>query len=122
MPPVTRVCPDWIATKPLNRSPSTKTGQIRNAPPAAKSATPSQRIVSASIVHNSLRSVNAGRYALRNPIIPKTGRTPAVASGLTHAGAKISAGEERYTREGEQYDHERDQRWVREERPKTTPT
>src|SRR6266550_7839960 len=75
MPPVTRVCLGWIATRPLNRFPNTKTGQIRNAPPAAKSATPTQRIVSPSIVHRSLRSVYAGRYALRTPIITKTGRT-----------------------------------------------
>src|SRR6266851_5067702 len=43
MPFVTRVCPGWIATSPLNRQPSKKTGQIRSAPPAAKRRTPSQR-------------------------------------------------------------------------------
>src|SRR5438309_9006975 len=38
--------------QPLNRWPSTNTDQIRNAPPAVKSTTPSQRIVSPSIVHS----------------------------------------------------------------------
>jgi hypothetical protein len=43
-PLVTSVCPGWMATT-LNRWPSTKTGQIRKARPAAKRGTPSQRCV-----------------------------------------------------------------------------
>src|SRR5437764_7204939 len=122
MPLVTSVCPGWIATKPLKRLPSTNTGQIRNAPPAAKSTPPSQRIVSPSIVHSSLRSVYAGRYAFRNPIIPNTGQHPTVAATLAHAGTKISSSEKRHTREREQHNHKHYQCRVREERPETTPT
>ena len=43
MPDVTRRCPGWMATSPLKRSPSTKTGQRRRAPPAANSTTPIQQ-------------------------------------------------------------------------------
>jgi hypothetical protein len=53
--------PGLEATNPLNRRPSTTTGQIRNAPPAAKRTTPSQRMASPSRVQNSFRSVYAGR-------------------------------------------------------------
>jgi len=37
-------------------------------------------------------------------------------------GVSERAGKKRHTREREQHHNERDQRWVRKERPKTTPT
>jgi hypothetical protein len=49
--------PGLMATNPLNRRPSTKTGQIRSTPPPAKRTTPSQRMASPSRVQNSFRSV-----------------------------------------------------------------
>src|SRR5215469_16067631 len=51
MPRVTSVCPGWMATSPLKRCPSTNTGQIRSAPPAAERTTPNQRMASPSTVH-----------------------------------------------------------------------
>ena len=45
-----------------------------------------------------------------------------VAAGLTHAHAKISAGERGNNGQRQQNHYERDERWVREERSKTTPT
>ena len=50
------------------------------------------------------------------------GNDPPVAAGLAHPGAQISPSEERYDREPEQHRHERDQRRVREKRPKAAPT
>src|SRR6266478_838769 len=50
------------------------------------------------------------------------GNDPAVAAGLAHTGAEISASEKRQTGKRKEHCHGRDQRRVREERPKPSPT
>src|ERR1700730_15810145 len=103
-----------MATSPLNRFPSTTTGQSRSAPPTAKRTTPSQRMASPSRVQNSFRSVQAGRKAASTPIgeraamtqrLPRSSRTPglmfpptksdAPAMTKTAAASAISAGWEK---------------------------
>jgi hypothetical protein len=52
----------------------------------------------------------------------KNGNDPAVAAGLTRARAKISAGERSNNGQRQQNHYERNERWMREEQPKTTLT
>src|SRR5690348_18453039 len=81
-----------MATNPLNRRPSTKTGQIRSAPPAAKRTTPSQRM--APIEDPELLPISVGRQIRGHQTDqPKGYDDPADGTRLAHTRAQISAAE-----------------------------
>src|SRR5438270_8891308 len=84
-----------MATSPLNRRPSTKTGQIRSAPPAAKRKTPSQRTES-PVERPDLVSIRVGgQICAQYPDQAEGDKDPAVAAILAFARAQISTSEER---------------------------
>jgi len=62
------------------------------------------------------------QICIEKPDYHEDGYDPAVAAGLTHTRAEISAGEKRQTGKRKKNCHERDQRRMREERPKPSPT
>ena len=88
MPVVTSVWPGWIATSPLNRRPSTNTGQSRSAPPREqKDAEPSYGI---AVDGPEIDAVCVGRQiTIEQPQHSKSYEHPAVATVLAHTGAHI---------------------------------
>src|SRR5215469_1888048 len=64
-----------MATSPLNREPSTKTGHKRSAAPRRYTITPTQRVVSPSKVQKPMRSAYGGTTALRSETRPKAMNT-----------------------------------------------
>jgi len=85
MPPVARVCPGWIATKPDPQC--TTSGDERYAGPASR----------VTINRPQLHAIRLCReIRVKKPDYCEDGNHPAFAASFAHAGAKISAGEKRY--------------------------
>jgi len=109
-----------MATNPLNRWPSTKTGQIRSAPPAAKNdAKPANGI---AVEGPEPNPVCVGRYiGVQQPDQREGYDDPAVGTILPLAGAQVPVTEERYAGQHEERDRKGNQGRVREEGGKSAP-
>ena len=83
-----------MATRPLNLLPSTKTGQMRNMPPARKEtdAKPAQAV---AVERPKFDAIRIGRHeSAQQSDGGKGQKHPAVAAVLALAWAEIAAGEE----------------------------
>jgi hypothetical protein len=121
MPLVTSVCPGWMATRPLNRRPSTKTGQIRRAPPGREE--PDTKPAHGIAVDDPERPpVRVGwQISGQQPDQCKGDEDPAVAPILAHTRAQIAVSDQGGTRHDGERDRERDARRMGEEGGPSAP-
>jgi hypothetical protein len=111
-----------MATNPLNRRPSTNTGQIRSAPTGGEEndAKPANGI---PIESPELFPVCVRRQiGVEQSDQPEDCDHPAVGTILAHSGAQISGAEERDAGQHKEYDRKRNQGRVGEEGSKASPT
>jgi hypothetical protein len=118
---VTLCGPGWMATKPLNRLPSTNTGQIRSAPTGSREDDP-KPTNGIAINGPELLPVGIGRQIrVQQPDHAKGYDHLPIAAILPRPWTDISAGEKRYASQRESHYRQRDQRRVREECRKSAP-